>query len=217
MSGSANGRFVIFGSERGRRQDIYRKPWDGSGPEERLTESDHTQYPRSASPDGKSVAFVQDGDIWLLALDGSGKTTPLFTTPFVEDAPAFSPDGKYIAYQTNESGRDEINIVPYPVRGGKWQVSSGGGTNPIWSPSGSELYFTKGDAIYSVAIHAGSGFDYSAPVKVLTLPADGAFITGVSKDNKQFALVTIPVTELSTSEFTLVTNWFQELRNAFVK
>ena len=212
---SSDGRYVFYASEHGHSPNIYRKPWDGSGKEERLTVSNHTQYPRSVSPDGKFLAFVQDGDIWLLSLDGSGKTSPFFESPADEGNPAFSPDGHYLAYETNESGKYEIVIVPFPSRNGKWQISSGGGTNPIWAPSGDKIYFSEGSTIFAVKIHPGDAFDYSAPEKVLDLPPDGQFLTGISPDGKQFALITLPFKELSTSEFTLVTDWFRELNNTF--
>ncbi|HMD13372.1 MAG TPA: protein kinase [Bacteroidota bacterium] len=212
---SVDGRYVMYMSERGGVSNIYRTAWDGSGKEERLTTSPGSQFPRSVSPDGKFLSFVQDNDIWILALDSSRKTYPFFTSPATEANPVFSPDGHYIAYETNESGKYEIVIVPFPSRAGKWQVSSGGGSNPIWSPSGNEIYFTQGTTIYSVDIHPGNVFDYSAPKKVLDLPPDGQFLSGISLDGKKFALVTVPTKELSTSEFTLVTNWFQQLRNTF--
>jgi Tol biopolymer transport system component len=212
---SVDGKDLLYASERGKAQNIYRKPWDGSGKEERLTVSDKSQYPRSVSPDGKLLAFVQDGDIWLLPLDASGKASPFFESPATEANPVFSPDGKYMAYETNESGKQEVVIVPFPSRAGKWQISAGGGTNPIWSPSSGEIYFTQGTSIFSVTIHPGSAFDYSAPRKIMELPPDGAYLTGISSDGKQFTLVTLPYKELSTSEITLVTDWFQELKNTF--
>ena len=212
---SADGKYLFYTSERGKGSSIYRKEWDGSGREERLTSSERSQYPRSVSPDGKTLAYAENGDIWLLSLDGSGKTAPFFESSAAESNPTFSPDGKYMAYESNESGKQEIIIVPYPSRGGKWQISAGGGTNPIWSPSGGEIYYTQGRSIFQVKIHAGSAFDFSAPGKLFDLPPDGAFVTGISSDGKRFTMVTLPSKELTASEVTVVTDWFQELKNAF--
>jgi serine/threonine-protein kinase len=158
---------------------------------------------------------MQDGDIWMLSLDGSGKTSAFLETPAAESNPVFSPDGRYLAYESNESGKVEVIIVPYPSRAGKWQISSGGGTNPIWSPSGDVLYFARGRMLYAATIHAGAGFDYSAPKVALVLPPDASTLTGVSADGKRFSMLTIPFDQLNTSELTLVTDWFQEVKQAF--
>ena len=214
---SPDGRFVIYAAERGHAPNIFRKPWDGSGTEERLTTNSHAQLPKAVSPDGKVVAFIQDGDIWFLSLDGSSTTAPFVQSSADETNPAFSPDGRYLAYETNESGRYEVVIVPYPSRNGKWQISSGGGSNAIWSPSGKEIYFTQGSTIYSVTVHPGSVFDFSAPQRVLDLPPEGAFLSGISPDGKRFVMVAYPFKDLGTSEFTLVTDWFDQLKNAFNK
>jgi len=214
---SADGKYLYYAAEKGQSPNIFRKPWDGAGSEERLTTNAHFQIPKSASPDGKMLAFVQDGDIWMLSLDKSLTVTPFIHSPAEEVAAAFSPNGHYLAYETNESGRFEVVVVPYPSRSGKWQISSGGGSNPIWSPSGQEIYYTQGSTIYSVSIHPGEGFDYSAPRKVLDLPRDGAALNGISPDGKKFIIITFPFKDLGTSEFTLVTDWFEQLKNAFNK
>ena len=208
-------RYVIYASEHGHAPNIYRKVWDGSGKEERLTTSTQAQYPRSVSPDGKFLAFIQDGDIWLLPLDGKGKAAPFFESPAIEGDPVFSPDGHYLAYETDESGRNEVVIVPFPTRNGKWQISSAGGSNPIWSPSGNEIYFTQGSTLFAVSIHSGNVFDYSAPRKILDLSSSGAFLVDISTDGKKFAVITLPSKDLSTSEYTVVTDLFQELKSTF--
>jgi serine/threonine protein kinase/Tol biopolymer transport system component len=211
----ADGRYVYYASERGTAANIYRKPWDGSGSEERLTSTQKNQYPRSMSPDGRTLSFIQDDDIWTLDVGDGGKPSPFLETPAVESNPVLSPDGKYIAYESNESGRYEIYISSYPSKSGKWQISSGGGTNPIWNPSGKVLYFAQEKIIYGVDIRPGASFDFTAPRRILDLPPEGAGLTGISPDGKRFAMNTIPYKELNTSEVTLVTEWFTELKKSF--
>jgi serine/threonine protein kinase len=212
---SRDGRYLIYGSERGKYSNIYRRAWDGSEKEERLTNTDHYQIPASVSPDGKTLAIVQDGDIWMLDLANGGASKPFFESPANESAPVFSPDGHYLAYESDEAGKTEVVVVPYPSRGGKWQISSGGGSTPIWSPSGNVLYFARGRDVYSVKIHPGTVFDYSAPEKLMALPDDGVYLSGISGDGKRFLLITLPTDRLTTAEVSLVINWFEEVKRIF--
>ena len=113
-----------------------------------MTTSEYTHVPHSWSPDGQLLAFVEVNpttgyDIWVLRLGdpsaGSGqvrKAQPFLRTPFNESVPRFSPDGRWLAYVSDESGRWEIYVQPYPGPGGKWQISTEGGTEPVWNPMG---------------------------------------------------------------------------------
>jgi Tol biopolymer transport system component len=85
----------------------------------------------------------------------AGKPEPFLRTPAHEGPAAVSPDGRWIAYQSNESGRPEVYVRPFPGPGGKWQVSSTGGVLPIWSPNGRELFFQNLDNRIMVADYAG--------------------------------------------------------------
>ena len=128
----------------------------------------------------------------MLDLAPGGEVSQFLGTKDAEFNPAFSPDGRYLAYESNASGRYEVYITPYPAKSGKWQVSSGGGTNPIWDPSGRVLYYAQGATVHAVDIRSGPAFDFSAPRKVLDLPPDGAAIVDISGDGKRLAMVTIP-------------------------
>ena len=110
----------------------------------------------SWSPDGQLLAFVEVNpttgqDIWVLRL-GDRKAQPFLRTPFNEAAPRFSPDGRWLAYISDESGRYEIYVQPYPGPGGKWQISTEGGTEPVWNRNGRELFYRSGDKMMAVDI-----------------------------------------------------------------
>ena len=92
----------------------------------------------------EQIAFVYAGDIWVAPKEGG--TAQRLSTPAGQEAfPRFSPDGRWVTYVSDESGRDEIYVRPFPGPGGKWQVSSGGGARPRWSSDGSGLVFLRGN------------------------------------------------------------------------
>ncbi|MEX0736081.1 MAG: protein kinase [Bacteroidota bacterium] len=208
---SPDGKDVAYTSERGTAVDIFRKPWDGSGAEERLTHGLSVSYASSYSPDGKTLAFVQNGDIWLLPLEGDRRPVPFLNTPASEGFPMFSPDGRWLAYNSNESGRDEVYVVPYPKRAGKYQVSSGGGVFPLWTPDGRELCFTNGSAIMAVSILGTTPFDYSAQRKLVTLPPS-AFLSHITPNGQQFIIGVFRSQAVAQSTLTVVLEWFDDLK-----
>ena len=144
-------------------------PSDRSGPPELLTNVGSMQSPESWSPDGKTLALTQmddpqsGSDIYVLALDGDRKPRPLIRTKFSEGSPKFSPDGKWLAYASNESGRPEIYAMAYPGPGPKIQISTDGGTDPVWRRSGRELYYRNGDMMMMVSITTQPGLTVSKP------------------------------------------------------
>ncbi len=105
-----------------------------------MTTNEYTQSPNSWSPDGELLAFIEVNpvtgtDIWMLRLSDR-KAQPFIKTPFNEGAPRFSPDGRWLAYVSDESGRQEIYVQSYPGPGGKWQISTEGGTEPAGTHMG---------------------------------------------------------------------------------
>ncbi len=122
---SPDGKRIAFNCTRAGAANLYQTAADGSGTVERLTTSEYSQYPGSWSPDGKFLAFTEEGqpntgdDIWLLPLQGDRKPQPLVHTPFDEWQPRFSPDGQWLAYSSNESGSEEVYVQPFPSLGAK--------------------------------------------------------------------------------------------------
>ena len=128
-------------------EGLYWKPADGRGQAERLTTSEVGQRATSWSPDGQVLALVQGGagDIWMLPLDG--EPSEFIATEFSEQQPTFSPDGEWLAYQSDETGQAEVYVQPYPGPGGRLQISTQGGREPLWGPDGRELFYrdARGD------------------------------------------------------------------------
>lgn len=133
------------------------EPADGSGEREKLCARDFAQFPMDFSPDGKYLLFVDERqdtklDVWMLPMVGAREPRPVVKTPFNETAAVFSPDGQWIAYQSDESGRYEVFVRPFGGPGSKKQISADGGTEPLWSPDGRELFFRNGDKMMVVNI-----------------------------------------------------------------
>jgi eukaryotic-like serine/threonine-protein kinase len=134
--------------ENGHGGDFYVQAADGSSPLERLTTSEYYHHPSSISPDGKTLAFIESTPgagglghrIMLLDLS-SRQIKPLMNSKFTERAPEFSPDGRWLAYTTNESGRFEIYVQPYPGPGSRRQLTEAGGSDPLWSRNGKQLFY----------------------------------------------------------------------------
>ena len=145
-------------------------------------------------------------DIWILPLAGDRKPFPFLRTPFDEGPALFSPDGRWIAYNSDETGRNEIYVAPFPGPGGKWQVSSDGGSNPRWRRDGTELFYVSPDQkVMAVGVRAGPGFKSAAPVPLFAARFLNHLYYDVSADGQRF-LVETEVPEEPTP-LTLVVNW----------
>ncbi|HUS18715.1 MAG TPA: hypothetical protein VMZ25_03620, partial [Terriglobales bacterium] len=149
-----DGRWIAYNSSRaGGNGNIYWSHSDGTGEAQRLTESEQSQSPGGWHPSGKFLAFIQADaktalDIWILPMEGDeksgwkpGKPYVFLNSPFAEMWPSFSPDGRWLAYSSNETGRNEVYVRPFPSGAGKWQISNDGGQHATWSRNGKELFF----------------------------------------------------------------------------
>ena len=182
-----------------------------------LFTASNPHVPMSWSPTDKSLAFDErkpsaERDIWILP--PGGEPLPFLMTPFDEFAPAFSPDGKWLAYVSDESGRAEVYVQPYPGPGAKWAVSTEGGTEPAWSPDGRELYFRHRDQLVAVAVTAGPEFRAGRSTPILESryeTIEGARDYDVSPDGKGFVVIRSEGA-VEPDRFNVVLNWFTELR-----
>ena len=206
---------VAFSSQRTGSGDIYAKTASGTGADELLSTSKIFKVPNSWSPDGRYIAYVafqgalgSKADLWLLSL-ADRKTSPILQSPFDELQGVFSPDGRWLAYASNESGRFEIYVQPFPGPGGKWQISTAGGTQPRWARGGRELFFiAPGGRIMSVEIRTSTIVEAGTPQVLFSASLKNA--PGppydVSSDGQRF-LVNVPIGEESAPPITLVQNW----------
>ncbi len=216
---SPDGKYVIYSAERNRTVNLFRKPWDGSGEEERLTNSPNAQIPVSLSPDGRLLTYVEGGDVWVLPMEPSGSTTdekpwPFIQSPATETMGFVSPDGRWIAYVSGESGKNEVYVTAFPKREGKWQVSTGGVRRVFWSRNGKELFFVSGSSLMSAGIQPGPKFDFTQPRKICDVPAS-AVIHDVSLDGMRFLVTLREGQQLTLPQLQVVTDWLEVVKGKF--
>jgi len=217
---SPDGKHVAFFSNKEGPRNIFWQAADGSGRAVRLTSSDFEHVPSSWSPDGKLLAYVEANpvthdDIWILRLSDR-KQQPFLRTPFNETAPAFSPDGNWLAYSSDESGRFEVYVQPYPGPGAKYQISSEGGSEPTWNPNGKELFYRSGNKMMAVQVVTRPGFS-AGQARMLF---EGQYVTGGAPDAGSAAYCVSPdgqrflMSKQSgvAAQINVVLNWFEELK-----
>jgi Tol biopolymer transport system component/predicted Ser/Thr protein kinase len=219
---SPDGKRIAFISNKEGPFNIFGQRADGSGGLERLNIGEYTQAPMSWSPDGQLLAFVEQNpttgyDIWVLRL-GDHKAQSFLRTSFNEWLPRFSPDGRWLSYSSDESGRNEIYVQPYPGPGGKWQISTEGGTEPVWNPNGRELFYRSGsNKMMAVEIATQPSFAAGKPRMLFEgsyepMPR-GAANYDVSPDGQRFLMLKpVGSAEAAPTQIVVVQNWFEELK-----
>ncbi len=211
---SPDSQSIVYDSNPEGVGDIYKRSASGGGSDELLWKSPRWKNPEDWSRDGKYVLVrVLDPktrvDLWLLPTFGEKKPTPLLVTPFSESEGRLSPDGKWFAYRSDESGRKEVYVQPFPPTGAKWQVSVGGGETPRWRADGKELFYVAPDYMRkAVEIKAAPGFEAGVPKDLFKTP--NSWGSDVSPDGQRF-LVNMPAGDMPPSPITVVLNWTQEL------
>ena len=129
-------------------------------------------------------------------------------TPFSEGSARFSPDGKWLAYVSDETGKDEVYVQPFPPTGAKWQISVAGGNAPRWRGDGKEFFYTGLDFVRkAVEIKTSPGFEAGVPKDLFKTP--NAWGSDVTPDGQRF-LVNMPAADNPPSPTTVVLNWATE-------
>jgi len=216
---SPDGRRVVFSSTRDGSLDLYERDATGAGSDGVLLRSAALKSLSSWSRDGRFLAYwVSDpttqNDIWILPLSGDRKPFAFLQTEYDELHPAFSPDGHWIAYTSDESGRQEVYVRSFEGApagtGGKWRISTDGGSHPKWRADGKELFYLAPDRkLMSAEIRPGPGLNRGVPQPLFqtqVLIRDYLVSYDVAANGQRFLLNT-PVEETQSAPVTVITNW----------
>ena len=216
-----DGKRVTYRSTRTASRNVFWKPADGSSAAEPLTVSNHLNEPSSWSPDGQVLAFTEfysqtSRDLWVFPLGGERKPQPFLQTPVSEGSPMFSPDGRWLVYYANDSGRFEVYVQPFPGPGSRRQISTDGGWEPVWSQSGSELFYRNGDQMMAVAVKTQPDFTAGTPRLLFEGQYERAFVFrpnyDVTPDGQRFLMVQESEQEReAVRQINVVQNWLEEL------
>ena len=221
---SPDGKRIIFNSNRlgGRfSNDLYEKSATGTDEEQLLLQSDSAKFATSWSRDGQFILYDEwapsnKSGIWMLTLSRPHEPKALLqSNVFNQVQGQISSNGQFLAYTSDESGRPEVYVQRFPPASDKWQVSSGGGFQPLWRGDDKELFFcTEDQKIMSVDIKTGSAFASSIPRELFQPPMKLGFnySYAVTSDGQRF-LVSAPVEAGEVAPMTIVLNWSANLGN----
>jgi Tol biopolymer transport system component len=215
---SPNGKEILFGSNRKLGFQLYLKNADGSGAEEVVADLGvETQLNAwDWSRDGKHILVRKVNELWYVSWPGR-VVKPLLQTKWTVRNAQFSPDGRWMAYASNETGRMEIYVVPFPTASGRWQVSSAGGQEPRWRQDGKELFYISAEGkMMAVQVTTGASFEASSPVALFQthrrqpVSAQDVFSYDVSGDGQRFLILT-KVDEGNPAPLSVLLNWSSEM------
>jgi len=214
-----DGSYILHTSdlESGGR-DIYRKKSDGTGESEAFISGENRSWPGDFTPDGRVLVFRESdtktqADIWVSEIGSSPK--PLIQTSFNEYWPRLSPDGRFLSYTSDESGRDEVYVQPFPAVDRRWLVSANGGREALWSRDGREIFYREDDKMMSVAVETLPEFAARSPRLLFESAAFHRNLTGefnydVAPDGR-FLMIRRD-DALVDLQVNVVLNWTQELK-----
>ena len=214
---SPAGDRLLFGSDRkskGSRMDLWTKSLDGSA-EEVFLESPDSRWPEDWSPDGRSLSLdnvpaqgKRNNQLWIAETAGEKKFTPFAPEANFQGDSRFSPDGRWLAYDSDESGRLEVYVRPFPGPGGRWQISTAGGGQPHWRRDGKELTFlTPENKLMAVPVSTAPGFHAGPPALLFAIhPSLNGTAYDVTGDHQKFLVNTVP-DEQGSPPLSLLVHW----------
>jgi Tol biopolymer transport system component len=166
---SADGRWLMFSSDRRGVRDIYKRLASVEGADELVFQSDTHKSVNAWSRDGRFVVYDTGGpgsaaDLYALPLIGDRRPVVLDAQPGFQQQADISPDGRLIAYASSESGKYEVIVSSFPEGTARRQISINGGREPVWRGDGRELFFLSDDTVMAVDVHiSAAGFEWSVP------------------------------------------------------
>ncbi len=220
---TADGKQILFSSNRAGEYDIYQQAADGLGGADPVFQSkNQTKYLNDVTTDGRYAIFDNGGAsnetaLWALPLFGDHKPIPFVGGGLSASSAQFSPNGRYVAYRSTETGRNEIYIQTFPQQTGKWQISASGGTEPMWRRDGKELYFLSPDQkLMAVDVKTEAGtFEAGIPKELFEAQSIPPWywknIYVPSADGQRF-LMLAPANEAKPAPITVVVNWTTMLK-----
>ena len=226
---SPDGARLAFRSWQAGGMTLWSMRADRSGAPERLDPAGTRQSPVSFSPDGRFLAFDQKDpdtgdDAWVLPLEGSTASRAVARTRFGEGSMKFSPDGRWVAYSSDESGRPEVYVQAFPGPGLKVQISSDGGTDPVWRRTGGELFYRSGSRMMAVSIATTPQLTVSRPRQLWQatysagtgascgMPGVSSSNYDVTADGQRFLMVRDEDQSAAATSIVVVLNWVEHLK-----
>jgi len=215
-----DGRRLTIAAAKTGSYEIYWRPVDGSQPDELLLSGKWPFYPFSWSRDGRTLAYVSVSpttlqDIYTFNLERK-ESRSFVETQFREGAPTFSPDGQWIAYVSDESGRFEIYVRPFPGPGEKWPISTEGGSEPVWRRDGRQLFYRAGDTMMVVDVQTGGSFSASRPRKLFDRTYERSIALwpnyDAAPDGERLLMIRRGSSTAPATHINVVLNWLDELK-----
>jgi serine/threonine protein kinase/Tol biopolymer transport system component len=212
-----DGKQLVFTCNRVGTDLLFVGPVDGSAPVRELTSGDNHQYSLDITPDGRTLVYLEvpgpGRELWRLSLEGKANPQKVAEAPGNEWDARLSPDGRWLAYESDESGRGEIYVRPFPGPGGRQVVSAGGGYMPRWTRGGREIVYAAADGtIMSVAITAAATLTVSKPQPLWKQPHGAYLDYDVDPDGERFVFIVPGPSSEPARVVTVVTNWLEELK-----
>ena len=197
---------------------LYWTAADGSGQPQAIAGSLSGDLPCAVSTDGDTLAFMRQNaqtsrDIYVLSLRGQSLPRPVVNTPAYDGGAQFSPDGHWMVYASDESGQMQVYLRPFPGPDRRWQVSTEGGTQPVWSRNGKEIFYRVGNQMIAVDVAVGADVTLSQPRQLFEQRYVFQNISlanyDVSPDGQRFVMVK---DEAGSGRLNVVLNWTEELK-----